>query len=596
MKSLALRLKGQKRSETAPPKKAKSKRRRLYDLHTWVGFHLAVIMVVVLFTGTFATISNELDWLTQHDMRVSPGEEKVSYETMLDSVREYNPDATILGVSEMMGDRFAYRVTVFDENATQQFIHVNQWTGEVTGQTPYFTMQRFFRDMHRYLYLPKIVGLTLVCSMAIILTISLYTGLKTSRNWRTLMTRIRFNKGARIAVGDAHKAAGIWSIWFFVLIIVTGLWYYAEFLGKNFEPAVPEAVKTMEAISDDVIGMQSADEIIRVAQKAYPDLKIESVSFPSRPGTAIRVTGSGSNPIVRRRANAVFIDPGTLDVLHVRKAKDLPALQWTNQIVDPLHFGNFGGMTVKLIYFVFGLFMTALSVSGVWLTWKRLKSRGATKIQIATLPVLVVSALIASATATASAQPILAGVSPMPYVIFVLGLFLAAGALLCTWWLVRRVKKGRSFTFKNIIIATLALVMTAGATYGSVIQNPYKDKNELALGMVSNGPIHAELHLARSVDGAYSGETRFLITTRNRSTEAASPVRLNAKNMVVTLKEGGGPVDPNAKEIKKRFRIPAVTQPAFFTLPKSELNSATEIIAKFEMPSGQTYEISWQLP
>ena len=60
----------------AKPRKKKSARRRLYDLHTWVGFHLAVIMAVVLFTGTFATVSNELDWLTQHDMRVSPDGEK----------------------------------------------------------------------------------------------------------------------------------------------------------------------------------------------------------------------------------------------------------------------------------------------------------------------------------------------------------------------------------------------------------------------------------------------------------------------------------------------------------------------------------------
>ena len=208
----------------APVKKKKSARKRLYELHTWVGFHLAVIMAVVLFTGTMATISNELDWLTQHDMRVSPGEEKVSYDEMLESVREYEPSATILSVQHMMGDHFAYRVSVFDENATQKFIHVNQWTGEVTGETPYFTLQRFFRDMHRYLYLPKVVGLTLVCSMAIILIISLYTGLKTSRNWGTLMTRIRFSKGTRTAIGDAHKAAGLWSIWFFVLMVTTGLW------------------------------------------------------------------------------------------------------------------------------------------------------------------------------------------------------------------------------------------------------------------------------------------------------------------------------------------------------------------------------------
>lgn len=310
----------------------------------------------------------------------------------------------------------SWLVTVFDDNATLRFIHVNQWTGEVTGQTPYFTVQRFFRDMHRYLYMPKIVGLTLVCSMAIILSISLYTGLKTSRNWRTLMTRIRFSKGARTAIGDAHKAAGLWSIWFFVLMISTGLWYYAEFLGKDFDPASPDSVVNMKEVTSDVIVTPPVDEIIGIAQAAYPELNIKGLNFSVLPGKAIRVIGNAGNPIVRNRANAVYIDPTTLEVLHVSRSRELPPVQWTNQIADPLHFGAFGGLPVKLIWFTFGLFMTGLSISGVWLTWRRLKSSGASRMQLAAMPLLVVSAIFASLTYSLSKQPILAGISPIPYV------------------------------------------------------------------------------------------------------------------------------------------------------------------------------------
>ena len=34
--------------------KATRPRRRLYKLHTWVGFHLAWVMALILLTGTFA--------------------------------------------------------------------------------------------------------------------------------------------------------------------------------------------------------------------------------------------------------------------------------------------------------------------------------------------------------------------------------------------------------------------------------------------------------------------------------------------------------------------------------------------------------------
>ena len=466
-------------SEPQPKTKKKSARRQLYDLHTWVGFHLAVIVVVVLFTGTFATISNELDWLTQHDMRVSPDGSEVSWQEMLDAVKVYDPHVTIVGIEKMQGDHFAYRVRIFDEQSTLGFIHVNQWTGEVTGETPYFTIQRFFRDLHRYLFLPKVFGLTIICSMAIVLGISLYTGLKTARNWRTLMTRIRFSKGARTAIGDAHKAAGLWSIWFFVLMIATGLWYYAEFLGKDFEPGQPAALENMAARTSDVLVDPPVAEIIRVAETAYPGLNIKAVSFGFTGNPVITVSGSTGNPIVRNRANAVYIDPVTLEALHVRRSRDLPPVQWINQIVDPLHFGSFAGLPAKLIWFVFGLFMTGLSVSGVWLTWRRLKSRGVSRMQIAVLPVLVISSLFGSFSFTRSKLPIFAGLSSQPYIWFVTGLFLAVGALLCVLWLRRRFRTGRRLTRKNAAISLLVITMTAGAAHATLLKTPSGQRRSL---------------------------------------------------------------------------------------------------------------------
>lgn len=570
-----------------PPRKKKSKRRKLYDLHTWVGFHLAVIMVMVLFTGTFATISNELDWLTQHDMRVTPDGSKVSWQEMIEAVEAHDPTATISSIVDMKGDHFAYRATVLDENAVQKFIHVNQWTGEVTGETPYFTIQRFFRDLHRYLFLPKSIGLTLVCSMAIILSISLYTGLKTSRNWRTLMTRIRFSKGARTAIGDAHKVAGLWSIWFFVLIIATGLWYYAEYLGKDFEPGRPAELENMSEITSDVITNPSANEIIRIAETAYPDLKIQGINFSTFQNSPIIVAGSAGNPIVRQRANAVMIDPVTMEALYVKRSADLAAVQWLNQIADPLHFGSFGGLPVKLIWFVFGLFMTGLSVSGVWLTWRRLQSRGASRMQLAVLPVIVIGLLFGSFSFSVSKTSFFAGQNPIPYALFNTGLFLAAGALLCGIWLIRRFRSGRVLTFKNGMISCLVITMTGGAAHATLVQNPYRSVSELNLGTMQEGPIQAEIHLSLSTEDNPTGDARLVIYGETG--------RLNLNKMTVRLLKNGEVLETEGKEIEKRFRFLTKVQLAFLELPPEHLPEATHIEAAFEMNSGNSYSINWKL-
>ena len=45
--------------------------KRLYNLHAWLGFQLAILMFVVLATGTLATLSNEIDWLIFPELRSS---------------------------------------------------------------------------------------------------------------------------------------------------------------------------------------------------------------------------------------------------------------------------------------------------------------------------------------------------------------------------------------------------------------------------------------------------------------------------------------------------------------------------------------------
>lgn len=385
---------------TNKPIKAKTKRRKLYDLHTWVGFHLAFIMAIVLLTGTVATVSHEIDWLIQADMRASPSQaivpgEKVSWGAMEDALRAYRPNDTLQSIYKIGGDHFAYRARMTDEFGQLMFVHVDPWTGVVMGETHPLTVQRVFRDLHRYLFMPNYIGLPLVTSLAFILMIALYTGLKTTRNWRTILFRVRTDKGPRILVGDAHKAAGLWSIWFFVVIITTSIWYLAEFgaaaAGQRMSPPSTSTPANTVALYGATINTPPLDDVIAASRKAFPELQPTSVGFPFGANGALTVQGTTGNPLVRQRANAVYFNPETLDVLKVQRANEIGVVAFINEMADPLHFGYFGGLLTKLIWCVFGLLMSGLSLSGVWLTWKRLKTKFPSNTQFATLPVLLLS-------------------------------------------------------------------------------------------------------------------------------------------------------------------------------------------------------------
>lgn len=386
--------------QASPAAKNKSPRKRLYELHSWFGFHLAVLMAIVLFTGTIATVSNEIDWLIQDDMRVVPDGEMVSWGDMENAIQNYAPAESIIYLLSMGNDHFAYRALMVDEYGRQNFIHVNQWTGEVTGETQRLTVQRVFRDLHRHLFLPFNIGLPLVASLGFILAVSLYTGLKTTRNWKTIMFRIRINKGARIMLGDAHKAAGLWGSWFILVMIVTGVWYLVEF-GADKSGMISNDVERYESFPwlsaaqtadyGPVIMDSKLDEVVAAARSAYPELTVTGVVYPLMVNGVFAVSGYAGNPFVSDESNTVFLDPQSLEVVRVHKWKDFSTFFALNELADPLHFGDFGGLTTKIIWFVFGLGLTGLSVTGVLLTWKRLKTAAPSKTQFATLPVLLLS-------------------------------------------------------------------------------------------------------------------------------------------------------------------------------------------------------------
>ncbi|MEM7217427.1 MAG: PepSY-associated TM helix domain-containing protein [Pseudomonadota bacterium] len=385
---------GREITPAASTGRERSARRKLFDLHSWLGFNLALFMLLVVFTGTFAVIANEIDWLVEPKLRASSGVAVADWDRLEAAVREAAPGHTLgaLGLGEE--PYLAHRATMLDENGRRYFLLIDPVSLTANGAIGTLTVQRFFRDLHRYLFMPSIIGLPLVTTMAVVLLISLYTGLKTVRNWRTVATRVRFSKGARVALGDFHKAAGLWSIWFFVLIIATSFWYFAELVAyivdDGFEPQRPGPTLEQRASYAPVSPTAGAGELVRAAQAALPGLEARQIYFSLRLDQASTVLGRKDDPLVRHRANRVFLDPVSAEVIRVQRSPELSWPAYLNEIADPLHFGSFGGLLTKLIWFVFGLTMLSLTLTGVWLTWRRLKSRAPTTAQYAFLPLLLV--------------------------------------------------------------------------------------------------------------------------------------------------------------------------------------------------------------
>ncbi len=365
----------------------KNPRHLWFAVHSWVGLKLSLLMSFVLITGTLAVVSNELDWLTQASMRVEPrpASERASWGEMVSALQKAYPDWTISYIREPIDPWFAATAYGRTPDGTLRLIDIDPYTAAVTGDRGWMSFQRFFRNAHRHLMLPTAIGVPLVSALSLLLLISLVSGLVLYRKfWRGFFKPPRRGRKTRVFQGDLHRLLALWTLWFLPVIALTGLFYLAESLGWRAPPFGPTSLQASQ--QEGALTRETVDSLAAKTRTVLPGLRIAQVLPPANPGEPLVFRGYTDNTwLVRPRASFVSFDPATGAVLASHRAGDASWHQRLSEMADPLHFGYFGGWVTKLLWFIFGAGLSALSVSGIIIYGTRVaKAPGAGPAQAGT--------------------------------------------------------------------------------------------------------------------------------------------------------------------------------------------------------------------
>ncbi|NZA26815.1 PepSY domain-containing protein [Luteimonas sp. SJ-92] len=352
----------------AAPRKPRG-RRLWFDLHSWVGLKLCLFMGFVCFTGTLAVLAHEIDWLLHPEIRVAPGPERASWGTMLAAARYTYPDWSLTAIEAPEGSRFAARVRARTAEGRLRFVWVDPYRGAVTGDTHWFNAHRFLRNTHRHLMLPVRYGVPLVAALSIPLAISLVSSLYIYRHWwRGFFAGPRRERPRRFW-GDVHRLAGVWSLGFVALMALTGGWYLVESLGGGAGPPqkLQAAPAGMERVPNPA-GASAAviDRAVAEARARWPAFEVRAVT-PGTGDETLLLQGEAEAILVRPRANAMAFTASDGAWIGRRDGRHMSVHQRIAEMADPLHFGNFAGLPVKLLWFLFGVLLTGLCVTGVYL-------------------------------------------------------------------------------------------------------------------------------------------------------------------------------------------------------------------------------------
>lgn len=344
-----------------------------FVLHSLVGLKLSLFLGFVCLTGTIATVSHEIEWLLLPKVRASAPAPAPDHGAMWAAVQAAYPEGWVRSLStydRADGRIFAWRADVALPDGAEIAVLVDPATIRITGEQRGVTFHSFMRGLHYYLFTPGDWGFYLVTSLGFALAASLATGVLVYKHfWAGFWRRPRFHRDIRTWTGDLHRLMALWSLWFVALMSATTIWYLAERAGVDLETRPPVAGPQAHRIQPD--GAEVARWVAR-ARAEMPGLQVTSIQLPWGRGEPAVVQGQWRAWLVRERTNAVFLDPATGELLGTRIAHEMGLGERWVHTADPLHFGNFAGVAGKLVWVMFGLMLTGLSLTGAVIHARRL--------------------------------------------------------------------------------------------------------------------------------------------------------------------------------------------------------------------------------
>jgi uncharacterized iron-regulated membrane protein len=353
-------------------------------VHGWLALPIWAFLFFVCLTGAIATVSQEIVWLVSPEVRAnvpSADARLLGYDEILVAVERQEPGVRVRSVSRPVKSIFALGVQVTRPDGSSARLYVNPYTGVIQGERG-FDFQQFMRALHGWLLMSfddgTPIGWYLVSALAIPLLGSLITGIVVyKRFWRSyLRPRLRLSKGKRIFWGDLHRLAGAWSIPFIAIMAITAGWFLVRGVLEDAHISISTAGVPPIVARDDVpvvakgapaprITLEQAAEAVR---EQLPDLEPSFVQLPSSAYRHISVGGRGAYPLL---FETVSVNPYNGKVERVRRVSDRSALELVTGSMRPLHTGDFAGVWLKLVYFIFGLLLTTLVFSGMIVWTKR---------------------------------------------------------------------------------------------------------------------------------------------------------------------------------------------------------------------------------
>ncbi len=358
----------------------------LWKIHHWAGIYAGILIGILSLTGVLAVFIPEIDSFVlryHYHARAAPvGTPQIG--RSVDSLIGLYPAYRSLAIRLPDRDDPLAHVDLFvSEEGKGNFRYdyfIDPAGDRIIGYRDHQkSLANYLRQMHVRLYEGnwgrQLVGLGGIALVVVTVTgLLIYGNFMKKQTWPTLRKTVN----TRIIMADWHKLLGIAALAFNLVIGLTGAWLglqpwlvrWLDLQAPNrFEPAI-----IMEAGADRSLPV-GWDEVLAAVNREFPDLRPRYL-VPSTNGSAtIAVRGNIDGLAYERDINTLILSKSTYEPVFRYDVRGKPFSHKLYFAQEALHFGDFGGLLLKLLYGILGLISGFLSISGFAVYLYRRKKR-----------------------------------------------------------------------------------------------------------------------------------------------------------------------------------------------------------------------------
>lgn len=353
-------------------------RRWFFQIHLWTGLFAAIYVAVASISGSALVFREELVAFATRSPRVDPsrGEVSISPDAAAVALERAVPGYRLgaLVMPERAGEAYGGYLL---KDGRFAFARIHPVSGGIVDTvTPENSIWRWLEDLHNNLLSGRTgrvvngaggVSLLLLCITGLVIRWPGRAGWRRAfhLDWRSRWPRFLW---------DLHGALGVWMLPIVFIVSLTGVYHtWPQWFRSAVSLAAPVASRerplTFPASRDQ--RTVSISRLLASAEAALPGRQVRSLQFPADRTQAIRaVMPLAAEPLLTQ-ADAVLLHPSTARAVRVERHAGRPAgdrfLRW----LPPLHSGRFAGGWSKLLWFMTGIAMAALALTGQILWWNR---------------------------------------------------------------------------------------------------------------------------------------------------------------------------------------------------------------------------------